>query len=203
VPLLWGYDASAGALLLEAIPGERPVADTRRAMAVPEIAGLIGALHRAEPPGVGPLADRVEFLFDHWIARGRRDAAIPRTVVAHLRCGRDHARELAAAGGTPVLLHGDLHPANVLDGGADRGLVAIDPRPCVGDAAFDAVDWVFWGADARRAWEARSRALASALDLDAGRLWEWSRALAAMLAAGRAARGAPAEQVDALLELTP
>lgn len=32
-------------------------------------------------------------------------------------------------------------------GGGNRGLVAIDPRPCVGEPAFDAAEWVFWNAD--------------------------------------------------------
>jgi streptomycin 6-kinase len=42
---------------------------------------------------------------------------------------------------TPIaLLHGDLTRSNILDGGVRRGLVAIDPAPCLGDAAFDAVD---------------------------------------------------------------
>jgi streptomycin 6-kinase len=201
VPLLWASDDAAGALLLEAITGERTVAQTRTEVAVPEIAELIGALHRAgPPPGVTPLADRLEFLFAHWIARQRDDASI---VAAHLRRGRRAARTLARDGGTQVLLHGDLHPANVLDGGAARGLVAIDPRPCLGDAAFDAIDWVFCGADEPASWQSRSRALAAGLDLDADRLWAWCRALAAMLAAGRAARGAPAAVVDSLLGLTP
>lgn len=39
----------------------------------------------------------------------------------------------------PVLLHGDLHMGNVLDGGRSRGWVAIDPKACVGDRCFDAV----------------------------------------------------------------
>jgi len=102
-----------------------------------------------------------------------------------------------------VLLHGDLHPGNVLDGGAVRGLVAIDPRPCVGDAAVDAVDWVFWAVDDPGAWEPRSRDLAVVLGLDHERLWAWCAAFAAMLAASRAARGASAEQVAALLALSP
>ena len=46
-----------------------------------------------------------------------------------------------------MLLHGDLTPVNVLDGGVERGLVAIDPAPCVGDPAFDAIDLVLWRAD--------------------------------------------------------
>jgi streptomycin 6-kinase len=102
-----------------------------------------------------------------------------------------------------VLLHGDLHPGNVLDGGAGRGLVAIDPRPCVGDPAVDAVDWVFHGARGPDEWEPRSRELASALGCDPERLWRWCRAFAALLAAGRTARGAGAEEVAALLDIAP
>ena len=83
VPLAWGHDAAADALLL--------------------VAQLIGGLHRRGVArlgrGVVSLAERVEF----------------------------------------------IHPGNVLVGGLARGLVAIDPRPCVGEAEFDAVDWVCWG----------------------------------------------------------
>ena len=53
---------------------------------------------------------------------------------------------LAADAAPTVLLHGDLTPVNILDGGAERGLVAIDPAPRLGDPAFDAVDLVLWPA---------------------------------------------------------
>jgi streptomycin 6-kinase len=79
----------------------------------------------------------------------------------------------------------------VLDGGAGRGLVAIDPRPCVGDAAFDAVDWVFWAEDDPRLWKPRSRELAAALAVDPDRLWAWCGALAAVFAAAEIARDGP------------
>jgi streptomycin 6-kinase len=92
---------------------------------------------------------------------------------------------------------------NVLDGGAGRGLVAIDPRPCVGDPALDAVDWVFHGARGPAEWEPRSRELAAALGCHPERLWQWCRAFAAMLAASRAARGAAAGDVAALLKIAP
>lgn len=41
---------------------------------------------------------------------------------------------------TTVLLHGDLHPGNVLDGGAERGLMATGPKACVGDPVDSADD---------------------------------------------------------------
>ena len=62
-------------------------------------------------------------------------AAVERSYVA--------ARWLADEGaGRRVLLHGDLHLRNVLAGPPGRELVAIDPRACVGDPAFDLVDWI-------------------------------------------------------------
>jgi streptomycin 6-kinase len=57
-----------------------------------------------------------------------------------VRAGCELALRLAAEPSARVLLHGDLTPANILDGGVARGLVAIDPAPCVGDPAFDGVD---------------------------------------------------------------
>ena len=41
------------------------------------------------------------------------------------------------ADGIPLLLHGDLHPGNLL-WASQRGWVAIDPQPVVGDAAYEA-----------------------------------------------------------------
>jgi streptomycin 6-kinase len=206
---VWGHDPALGAILLEAIPSETPLSERRAAVALDDVANLIGGLHRSGPPvvadGWATLAARVEFIFEHWIERhGRRGEVVTRAVpVDRLRRGHELARGLAADACEPVLLHGDLHPGNVLDGGAVRGLVAIDPRPCVGDAAADAVDWVFWAVDDPGAWEPRSRDHAVALGLEHERLWAWCAAFAAMLAASKAARGARAEQVAALLALSP
>jgi streptomycin 6-kinase len=209
VPLVWGHDPALGALLLEAIPSEIPLSELGRAVEVDEVANLIGGLHRSGTPvvasGVGSLAEGVEFIFEHWIERhGRRGEVVTRAVpVERLRRGHELARRLVVDAGVPVLLHGDLHPGNVLDGGPSRGLVAIDPRPCVGEAAVDAVDWVFWAVDDPVAWEPRSRELALALGVDHERLWAWCAAFAAMLAASKAARGAAAEELAALLALAP
>jgi streptomycin 6-kinase len=209
MPLLWGHDPAVGALLLEAIPGETPLSERRAAVELDGVANLIGELHRSGAPAVADawatLAARVELIFEHWVERHRRRGEVATRVVPidRLRRGHQLARELAADDGERVLLHGDLHPSNVLDGGAVRGLVAIDPRPGVGDAAVDAVDWVFWAVDDPGAWEPRSRDLAMSLGLDHERLWAWCAAFAAMLAASRDARGASAEQVAALLALSP
>jgi streptomycin 6-kinase len=205
-PLVWGYDAAIGALLLEEIPGAVPVAEARREVHTCEISALIAGLRGVDAPGaaqqVATLASRVEFIFELWIRRRATSADASRLVsVAQLQRGRERASALAGDRGTQVLLHGDLHPANVLDGGSTRGLVAIDPRPCVGDAAFDVIDWVFWGTHQRHAWEARARAIASTLDLHPERCWEWCRAIAPIIATSAAGRGEPPGAVEALLDL--
>ena len=52
--------------------------------------------------------------------------------------GVDLLRSMSAAGVSPVLLHGDLHPGNIL--AAERhAWLAIDPKPLVGDPAFEPV----------------------------------------------------------------
>ncbi|GAA4676146.1 aminoglycoside phosphotransferase family protein [Streptomyces youssoufiensis] len=76
-----------------------------------------------------------------------------------------------------MLLHGDLHPGNVLDGGVERGLMAIDPKACVGDPCFDAVDYVVAGAGLEGV-DARCARVASACGLDGDRLYAWSQVIA-------------------------
>jgi len=209
VPRVWGDDEAAGALLLEAIPNEMPLGASRTQVKLSDVAELIGSLHRSGSPvmadGVVPLADRVEFIYGFWTERHSRDPEASHVVpIARLSRGHELARALAAEDQVaPVLLHGDLHPGNVLDGGVSRGLVAIDPRPCVGDPAFDAVDWVFWLTDDPGCWEPRARELAAALSVDYQRVLDWCAAFAAMLAAGKAARGEPAGRIEALLRLAP
>lgn len=94
--------------------------------------------------GAPELKDRIELVFDLAQRRLQRspavNARIGRAVVE-----RSHAlaRELAV-GGPAGLVHGDLHPGNVLRAG-DHGVVAIDPRPCWGDHAIDAVDCMLSG----------------------------------------------------------
>jgi streptomycin 6-kinase len=185
VPELWGHDAGAGALLLEAVGDGAPAL---RPVDLDAVAGLIGGLHAARAPAGFPLlAERVEWMFSHRITRGMPFADA-------LERGGRAAIALAREPAPTVLLHGDLHPGNVLDGGPARGLVAIDPRPCVGDPAFDGVDWVFHRADADE-WAPRARALAAAIGCDPDRLWRWCVAFAPMIA------GQGGRDVAALLSL--
>jgi streptomycin 6-kinase len=207
VPALWEDDAGAGALLMEALPDERSVLDRAEPVAIDDVAGLIRDLHAPSSLDSGdfaPLSARVAFVFDHWIERHGPDPAVSQVVPSErLERGRELALSLAAQDGAPVLLHGDLHPGNVLDGGAGCGLVAIDPRPCLGDPAFDAVDWVFWGEDDARRWDARRVEIAGAIGCSSDRLRRWCAALAALLAAGGVARGDEEDRIAALLAVAP
>ena len=206
VPGVWASDGAAGALLLEAIADELPLASTPGPVDLGEIVGLLDALGGcvADLDGLPALGERVDFLFAHWIELHALDPVVAKAVPpARLLRAGDLARELARDGGaTPVLVHGDLHAGNVLHGKPGRGLIAIDPRACVGEAEFDAADWVYWRV-APDGWSERCRELAAALDLDRERLWAWAAALAPLNAAAIAARGGPSSEVAALLSTAP
>ncbi|SDG67367.1 streptomycin 6-kinase [Lentzea fradiae] len=134
-------DLARGALLLERLDPGTPAPDPAR---------VLPRLHIAPPQGFPPLSARVDFLFE---------TLLPRRTGTYHAAEHRRARELAADRVTPVLLHGDLHPGNVLRG--PRGPVAIDPRPCVGDPAFDWTDLVHDGYDLHGA------------DVDLDRVHEW------------------------------
>jgi streptomycin 6-kinase len=140
-------DPARGALLLERItPGT----------AADEPARVLPQLHdTADPAGFPPLSARVDFLFETLLTR--------RTGTYHA-AGHHLARKLAEDDVTPVLLHGDMHPGNVLQG--PRGPVAIDPRAHAGDPAFDWMDFVHDGHDLHGA------------DVDLDRVHDWLTAFA-------------------------
>ncbi|ONI85197.1 aminoglycoside phosphotransferase [Saccharothrix sp. ALI-22-I] len=169
-----------GVLLMEAIrPGT--MADELPTPPSPEEwAELAAALHTVPDPDGDrlDLRDRCEEAFTR-IGRRLSDPA----VAAHITqptWDRALTRCRALLDTQPrVLLHGDLHLGNVLDGGPSRGLVAIDPRACVGDPCFDVVDYVL-DAAGREGVEARGTRVAKAAGLDPDRLHEWCRVLAPM-----------------------
>jgi streptomycin 6-kinase len=205
VPAVLCVDASVGALMIEAIEPGTPLAEIEGDPSMETVACLVRSLHTnaAPDPAYGPVAARIAHLFDssRKLYEWRPDLA---ELVSPERYER--SRELAlrlAAGGPPtVLLHGDLTPANVLDGGVERGLVAIDPAPCLGDPAFDAVDLVFWRAGDADTIATRAERLAPAIGADPGRLLEWCAAFAGMVALEIAERsGGPCEQVEPFLAL--
>ncbi|MET9633293.1 aminoglycoside phosphotransferase family protein [Lentzea sp. NPDC006480] len=134
-------DLARGALLLQRIdPGTQATDPTR----------VLPELHAADPAGFPPLKARVDLLFE---------TVLTRRTGTYYATEHHRARKLAEDNVKPVLLHGDMHPGNVLQG--PHGPVAIDPRACVGDPASDWMDFVHGGYDLHGA------------DVDLDRVHEW------------------------------
>ncbi|MEV4335662.1 aminoglycoside phosphotransferase family protein [Streptomyces sp. NPDC049590] len=200
---LLAEDPGLGALLLEDVEPGVPVRQLSW-----ELSGAAALLRelRAGPPArgehsvLGPLSHRIGFLFD---LADRTRAAVP---AAPFPPGAlDRAREAAlglAATGPVGLVHGDLHPANVLSGPGAR-MVAIDPRPAWGDPDFDAVDWALDGVADAAALEERVRKLAELVPGQSpDRVRDWCRALAPLLALPRVRAGRKDPETAFLIALT-
>ncbi|MDP9984444.1 streptomycin 6-kinase [Pseudarthrobacter oxydans] len=123
-------DATRSAILLEWVPESAEL--TAGAWGIADVAGLIGDLYlpRRTLPSDVPLArERVEFVFELWDRRRRTLRESPIDATVWRRC-REAALDMANEGDS--LLHGDLHPGNILRTGTGSRIVAIDPRPCIG-----------------------------------------------------------------------
>lgn len=191
VPRVLNLDRDSGALLLEAIRPGTTLADSRPAAHLGAVAELVGDLHASAGAGAmsgfPPLVERVEFIFALYEERLREPAVALAVPVDLLEGSAAAARRLAVESGQRVLLHGDLHAKNVLNGGV-RGLVAIDPRAYVGDPAFDLIDWVLVdGGDARTA-RPRAEWLAERVRVDPAKLWRWCESTAVLVAIGQLVR---------------
>jgi len=185
VPAVLAVDESVGALLIEAVEPGTPLVDTAAYPRLDKLVALLTSLHEdgVPDPLYRPVADHIAYLFDSGRKNYERKPDIAELVPPELYArGRRLAMRLAADAAPTVLLHGDLTPVNVLDGGAERGLVAIDPAPCLGDPAFDAIDLVLWRADDLETIAVRAEQLARGIGADAGRLLDWCSAFAGMAA---------------------
>ncbi len=96
------------------------------------------------------------------------------------------AERLLAEPRDPVVLHGDLHHDNVLDGG-ERGWLAIDPKGLIGERGFEFAN-LFRNPGEDRALEPgrlrrQTRIVAEAAALDPGRLLAWTFTYAVLGAA--------------------
>jgi streptomycin 6-kinase len=202
VPMVLAADLPAGAALLELIePGTQadalePPPDAQA------WADLLAALHGVPVPPDYPrdLRAQCEGFFARIGARVAEPEVGRWVSAADVARGLDRCQGLLATESVRVLLHGDLHPANVLDGGPARGLVAIDPRACVGDPCFDAVDYLLDGAG-RDGIGTRCAALAAASGLDEDRLHAWCRAIAPIVAITYLRRPGSPEAIAQLLAL--
>ncbi|MEU2441043.1 aminoglycoside phosphotransferase family protein [Streptomyces rubradiris] len=191
VVTLLAQDLALGALLLQGVEPGVPL--RKLAWELSDAAALLTELRSAaHTPGehsvLKPLSHRVGFLFD--LADSMLTAAGKKGLFAPAVLAR--AREAAlglAAGGPARLVHGDLHPGNVLSG-PDARMVAIDPRPAWGDPDFDAVDWVLDGVVSLDVLEDRIGELAGMVPgQDPDRVSAWCRALAPLVAIPRVCGG--------------
>jgi streptomycin 6-kinase len=185
-PSVLAVDESAGALLLEEIKPGISLSDSLTYPRLESVVELLKSLHAtgAPDPSYPPLAHRVAYLFDSGAKAYTRHPQLTELIPLELyERGRQLASRLAEHVSPTSLLHGDLTPSNILDGGTERGLVAIDPAPCLGDdLAFEAIDLLLWQADDVHIIRARAEVLAQAIDVDASRLLDWCGAFAGMTA---------------------
>jgi len=143
------WDGDGAARLLEADAERRALlaerlAPARKLNALPDevVANTIaaGVLRRlwSTPPAPDAPFMRLDEVVETWAAaNGRRPPTQPRLL--DLAAGL--TRELLPSPGEPVVLHQDFHGGNVLLDEA-RGWLAIDPKPLVGERAFDCASLV-------------------------------------------------------------
>ncbi|WP_116243870.1 aminoglycoside phosphotransferase family protein [Nocardiopsis sp. FIRDI 009] len=205
VPEVWDLDSERGAILMERVEGET-VADIGAVPPMVTIGTLIAQLHgvevsRSQLLELRPLMARVQFIFDLWNRERNEGPAAKVISTTALHQGYCRARALAIGETDVVPLHGDLHPGNVLDGGP-RGLVALDPRACVGDGAADAVDWAVWKATSVAEVERRVEVLSRTMGVDGDRMMEWVRAFAPCLAVAKVNRAqSHTDEFETLMDL--
>ena len=169
-------DEQLGAILLERChPGTTlRVLDEKEQDAV--ICGLLRRLWRTPraPHPFRPLSTLMEYWSRETLAQAERwrDAGL-------VREGLRLFKELARSPAEEVLLATDLHAGNVLRAQREPWLV-IDPKPFVGDPAYDATQHLLnCRARLRSDPEGTIRRLADLLDVDRGRLRLWIFARAA------------------------
>jgi streptomycin 6-kinase len=135
------------------------------------IASVLAELHAVDPPAddefepLAMLVERSRETMWEWFDRFERP--MDRGVVAQ---ADELLTSLTSSSTDTVLLHGDLGPGNVLL--SERGWLAIDPYPVLGDRAFD-VGHVLSRCDLRDARE-HVAFFADRLDLDARRIAGWT-----------------------------
>nr|WP_234347594.1 aminoglycoside phosphotransferase family protein [Streptomyces specialis] len=175
---LLDHDPATGSLLLEALDGDRSLAEHPDAdAAVRVLAGLLARLVRTPPPpGLRHLRDIAGAMLE------QAPGAVPllprdddRRLLADCAAA---TRELIGEPGDR-LLHWDLHHGNVLAPlpGAGRGepWLAIDPKPLTGDPGFDLLPALINRFDAD-AVTRRFDLMTEALGLDRDRAMGWTMA---------------------------
>lgn len=203
VPAVLAVDQEAGAMVLEEVVPGAPAQDLPAASLPGQWSDLLAALHGVAPPPLPTrvLRGRCEESFARVGRRLSEPSISARMDVSVWDRAIQRCERLLDTEATTVLLHGDLHLGNVLDGGAERGLMAIDPKACVGDPCFDAVDYVVAGAGLEGV-ESRCARVAAACGLDGDRLHAWSRVIAPFAAIAHLGDGGEEPVIDELLALS-
>jgi streptomycin 6-kinase len=202
-------DPDGGALLLERVRPGTKLWDAGALPPAPEMAELLIGLRAATGDlrhQLPPLSERIEFIFGLIRSRLTGARVAPLVDPGLVTAGHELARTLAQTGPT-ALVHGDLHLANILIAGhpghpgQPGRLVAIDPRPALGDPDFDAVDWVL-APGATQTPEQRIEELCGLVPgLDADRLWAWCRATAVIIVVQHLHHRPADERIPFLLQL--
>jgi streptomycin 6-kinase len=180
--------SDAWTMLLERCEPGTPLRDVglpnERGLAIG--AELLNALwSKGAPPGDGPRFDSMAQVCDEWAQGAERRAERYRaslralgTDPGILTLGIELLRGLPRSSDRQVVVHGDFNPGNLL--AASRApYLAIDPKPMLGDPAYDPwslvaqLDWPFRLPDAARVVHQRIRRLAERLDLSPERIAAW------------------------------
>ena len=112
-----------------------------------------GARSRDRQPAAAPVDEApsrprlpASDMCDYWATRYEQRSAAERSGLAAplAKEGIRLLRELPRSGGGALLLHTDLHAGNVLAAEREPWLV-IDPKPYVGDPAYDVTQHIFNG----------------------------------------------------------
>ena len=197
-------DLDAGALLLEQlIPGTK-LRNRPGPLPLANVAALLTTLRESPAISAGPLptlTDRIAFIFGLVTQRRASSGVAPHVPESQIQRSYQAALALAVSG-PAGLVHGDLHPGNVLDAGPNRGLVVIDPRPCTGDPDFDAVDWALARTTTISQVSDRISQLSALVPgLDSDRLWQWCAATAIIIAVQHLYRHPPNATIALMLQL--
>ena len=170
-------DPHRRALLLDWMPGP-DLGDTWDVEACEVVGGLYSRLHVPALPQLATVGSYVE----RWLGvldELGRDIPVPRRFVEQaLSLGPD----LLAGGADPVVVHGDLHYANVMADLSGEWL-AIDPNPMAGDAHYEPAPMLWNRMDelagpgavgsVRDGLRRRFHALVDAAGLDEARARDW------------------------------
>ena len=172
-----------GTLLLERAEGARSLADMARSGHDDEATRVLcWAVARMHAPRDKTLPHAVPLT--QWF-RELEPAAVHHGGIL-TRCAAT-ARELLASLRDEVALHGDMHHGNVLDFGAERGWLAIDPKRLYGERGFDYAN-LFCNPDHETATAPgrlarRADIVAEEAGLDRTRLLQWVLAYSGLSAA--------------------